>query len=45
MNISHFFSLVYGKPCINVGVLINMQNKVSVVSGSLEFCVKGGGKL
>lgn len=39
------FSPVYGKPYINVGVLINLQTKVSMVSGSLEFCEKDDGKL
>lgn len=45
VNISHLFNHIFGKPYINVGVLISLQNKVSVVSGSLEFCEKGGGKL
>lgn len=31
--------------CINVSVLINLQNKVSVVSSSVEFGEKGDGKL
>lgn len=45
MNIFPLFNHIYGKPYISVGMLINLQNKVSVASGSLEFCEKGGGKL